>query len=109
MEHHDARTCKGSLVDGTMNLIVAEVIEPDVRAFWSHFDSSAAPQRSQEHRGIVGHAGARRGQRRLKTNRHGFFRLPNRAVPTRMCVAPSSMATSKSCDIPMDTSGRPNC
>src|SRR5579883_640296 len=31
---------------------------------------------------------------------------PNSAVPTRICVAPSSMAISKSRDIPIDSSGR---
>jgi len=32
-------------------------------------------------------------------------RLPNIAVPIRISVAPSSMATSKSCDMPMDNTG----
>src|SRR6266545_3224515 len=34
-------------------------------------------------------------------------RSPNRAVPTRTRVAPSSTATSKSAVIPIDSSGRP--
>src|SRR6185312_13298166 len=36
----------------------------------------------------------------------GLGRAPNRAVPTRTMVAPSSIATSKSFDIPIDSSGR---
>src|SRR6185437_8380452 len=33
----------------------------------------------------------------------GFGRAPKRAVPTRIMVAPSSIATSKSPDIPMES------
>ena len=37
-------------------------------------------------------------------NHFGYFRAPNNAVPMRTWVAPSAMATVKSCDIPMDSS-----
>src|ERR1700730_60671 len=40
------------------------------------------------------------------TGNYPVFRVPNKAVPTRSSVAPSSMATSKSCDIPIDRTGR---
>lgn len=33
----------------------------------------------------------------------GYWRLPKRAVPTRMHVLPSSMATTKSFDIPIES------
>lgn len=32
-----------------------------------------------------------------------YFLRPNKAVPTRTCVAPSSMAASRSCDMPMES------
>src|SRR5450759_1696459 len=38
---------------------------------------------------------------------HSFLRLPNKAVPTRTQVAPSSMAVSRSFDIPMESSVNP--
>src|SRR5581483_11472288 len=39
----------------------------------------------------------------LRLNRDHFFRSPKMAVPTRTQVEPSSMATSKSCDIPIES------
>src|ERR1035441_5676798 len=38
---------------------------------------------------------------------HTFLRLPNKAVPTRTQVEPSSMAVSRSLDIPIDSSLNP--
>jgi hypothetical protein len=32
-----------------------------------------------------------------------YFLFPNNAVPTRTCVAPSSIAASRSCDMPIDS------
>ena len=38
---------------------------------------------------------------------HHYARSPKRARPRRTCVAPSSMATSKSSDMPIESSRRP--
>ncbi len=50
-----------------------------------------------------------RSQRMVVDGNHfGYFRAPNNAVPMRTWVAPSAIATGKSCDIPMDSSANDN-
>src|SRR5579863_368687 len=58
------------------------------------------------HAHLKNHAAAARGYAN-----HFFGRSPKIAEPMRTCVAPSSIATSKSWLIPMESSGnlRPNC
>src|ERR1039458_8710845 len=48
-----------------------------------------------------------RGPPHPAVNPQTFLRLPNRAVPTRTQVEPSSMAVSRSWDMPMESSARP--
>ena len=64
----------------------------------------------QQRRRIIGHPGARRRQRRIEPDAQRASRLlplPNSAVPTRTQVAPSSMAVSRSCDMPIESSVKP--
>jgi len=93
--------------------VIAEVVEVYIGAARVTFDHGAwrrgALKNAQESFGVISDASARARRRRVMTDRQSGrpksgFRLPNRAVPTRTHVAPSSMATSMSLDIPMDSS-----
>jgi len=109
VQYHDSRMRQSSLIDRTVKLIIAQVIEPDIRALGRDLDCPTNSQRPEQRGSIIRDAGARGWQRGFEADGHGFFRLPNSAVPTRMCVAPSSMATSKSCDMPIERFGNANC
>ncbi len=80
---------------------------PASRAFTSM--SAERLQRAEQRGGIIGHARARRRQRGVESDLQvqSFRRGPNSAVPTRTIVAPSSMAASRSCDMPIDKLGQP--
>src|SRR5258708_35677175 len=81
------------------------MVEVDVALAKLH--RARLPQRAQQRCGIIRHARARRRKRREKANLQSFFRGPNNAVPMRTMVAPSSIATSRSCDIPIDNCVKP--
>src|SRR6185295_9592074 len=105
VQYRHTRLGDGVPIDIPMKLIIAEMIQTDVRAPGRHFDRAALPESTKQRRRIIRHASARRWQGRFEPDGHVFLRLPNSAVPTRMCVAPSSMATPKSCDMPMERLG----
>ena len=92
-----------------MQRVIAQVIESDVATLGANVHAADLPQRRQQCGRIIRHACAGGRERRIEPYRHTFFRLPNSAVPTRTQVAPSSMAASKSFDIPMESCGSPCC
>src|SRR6516164_8396677 len=109
MQHDNTGMRKRALVDGGVQGIIAEMIERDVTRDGRDFNPPVKPQCCEQRRRVIGHAGACWRQRRIESDSHCFLRLPNSAVPTLTQVAPSSMATSKSCDIPIESCGNPCC
>ena len=87
------------LVNGLMELVIAEVEDGDTRYRWD---------RLVENLRIVGDARLPVWSEPLHAI-GGLTRLPKIAVPTRIMVEPSSMATSKSCDMPIESSVRECC
>ena len=85
--------------------IVAQMVKPNTGSPGVHFHGSMAAERRHERDRVIRHARAGRWERRFESDRHNFFRFPNSAVPMRTKVAPSSIATSKSCDMPMERCG----
>ncbi len=106
MQHDDAWRFERALINVAMKLIVAEMIERDVGITFVDRHLSQRLERAQQRRRIIGHTRPGGGQRRKEADLQSFFRGPNRAVPTRTMVAPSSIATSRSCDIPIDRCDR---
>src|SRR5579872_2032235 len=109
VQYHDSRTLERPLVNLAVQLIVAKMVERNVGPLGRDLDVATAAKRPEQRGSVIGDTGVRGRKRRLESDGHGFFRLPNSAVPTRMCVAPSSMATSKSCDMPIEIFGKSNC
>ena len=108
VQDHHARTFDRLLINLAVQLIVADVIEMDVGMSRIRPDVAQFLQRAQQCRRIVRNARTGGRQRRMEADRHAFFlRFPNNAVPTRTQVAPSSMATSMSFDMPMESSRSP--
>lgn len=108
VEDGDAGGFEGALVDVAVEGIVAEVVEMDAGAGGVQIDTAMGAEGWEEFGGVVGDAGAGGRERRVEADGHVDFlrRRPNRAVPTRMWVAPSSTAASKSWDMPMEVAGR---
>ena len=68
------------------------------------------PQFAEQRGRIIRDTRAGGGQRRNRyPSGHAFLRWPKSAVPTRTQVAPSSIAVSKSFDIPIESCGNSNC
>ncbi len=109
MQNHYARPLQRALMDLSMQLVIPQVIQKNAGIGRIHFHPAQLLERAQERRGIIGHAGSRRRKRREETGLHSFLRGPNSAVPTRTMVAPSWMATSRSCDIPIERCRKPCC
>jgi len=106
VQHHHTRRFECPLIDIAMQLIIAHVVKRDIGI--ARVDGHLAQwlERAQQRRRIIGHAGPGGGQRGEKSDLQSFFRGPNSAVPMRTMVAPSSIAASRSCDIPIDNCGR---
>ena len=83
-----------ALVDGLVELVIAEVEDGDARDGWD---------RLVENLGIVSDTRLPGWSEPVHVM-GGLIRLPKIAVPTRIMVEPSSMATSKSCDMPIESS-----
>ena len=83
-----------ALVDGLVELIVAEVEDGNAHS---------GGDRLVENLRIVGDARLP-GWSEPVHAMAGLIRLPKIAVPTRIMVEPSSMATAKSCDMPIESS-----
>ena len=107
VQNYYAGTREGALVDGAVQRVVTEMVEVNVGFRGVHLYIHLPPESFEQGSGIVRHPGPRRCQRREESDFHGFFRGPNSAVPTRTWVAPSSTATSRSCDIPMERHRKP--
>ncbi len=103
VQHHDARFAERQFVDAAMKLVIAYVIQQGGRALVANGHRAAASHGAEQGGRVVGHAGGRGRQRGKKPGPHAFGRRPNRAVPTRTIVAPSSIPTSRSCDMPIDS------
>jgi len=109
VEYDNSRLFDRAPVDRAMKLVVAHVVEVNVRAVRARLDLAVFAKRAKQRGGIVGHARTGRRQRRVEAYRHALLREPNSAVPTRKWVAPSSMAISRSCDMPIDSLPSPSC
>jgi hypothetical protein len=96
MEHYDSGGSNGSPIDVRVELIVAQVVEVDVRTVGRDFDQPTPRQVLPQRGGVIRNPGAGGRKRRKEPDLHVFLREPNSAVPMRMWVAPSSIATSKS-------------
>jgi hypothetical protein len=107
VQHHHAGLGERAAIDLAVQWIVAQVIERDVGVARVRLHAAVAAQGREQRRGVVGHAGSGGRQRRVVCDFHGLRRFPNSAVPTRTMVAPSSMAASRSCDMPMESCGSP--
>src|SRR5690242_4161976 len=103
VQHHDSRPLECPPVNFGVLPVIAQVIKRDVTSFGRNLDRAKLPQSVEKRRGVISHARPRRRERRMETDRHAFFRLPNSAVPTRTHVDPSSIATSRSPDIPIES------
>jgi hypothetical protein len=108
VQHHHPGLRQRPPVNLAVQLIVAQVIQRDVArggalAPRCHAGAGplAAPPRNPP-RPCEPAAVARRYPTFMACGR-----FPNSAVPTRTMVAPSSMAASKSCDIPIESCGSP--
>src|SRR5450759_3022766 len=96
VQHGDSGPRQRPLVDGAMQGVVAEVVEAHIGVARIHFHFAQAAQRAEQRGGVIRDARALRRKRRIESGFHSYLRGPNSAVPTRMWVAPSSMATSRS-------------
>ncbi len=94
------------LIDIAMELVVADMVERDVCVTIIYGHLVQRLKRAQQCRRIIRHACPGGRQRRKESDLQPFFRGPNRAVPMRTMVAPSSIAASRSCDIPIERCGR---
>src|ERR1035441_8646572 len=104
VQDRDTGTLDGLPINQAVELIVADMVQVHVSEAGIGTDVAELLQGVQQSARIVRDAGARGRQRGMEAGSHAFFlRLPNSAVPTRTQVAPSSMATSISCDMPMDS------
>ena len=108
MQNDHSRMRERPIVGRTVELVVADVIEHDVRGL-AHLHIPVFAKRAEQGFGVIRDAGLCRWERREKTDgqNYSFLRGPNRAVPTRTCVEPSSIAASRSCDMPIDNFGNP--
>src|SRR5205807_7441296 len=102
MQHRDSGLLYRAPVNFAMQMIVADVIQRGVGSSIAHLYRSMLTKFPKERRRIIRDTGRRGWQRRKKSDGQSFLRGPNSAVPTRTCVEPSSIAASRSCDIPMD-------
>src|ERR1017187_3970834 len=141
VQHDDAGGFERAGVDGGVERVVAEVIEGHIASGGGNFDGAVAAEFGQQGGGVIGDAGGRGRERRIKADAkvdrrkrlshfgarglaflwgrrfrlptfltfsgHAFVLLPNKAVPMRTQVEPSSMAVSRSCDMPMESCGSP--
>src|ERR1039458_6101168 len=107
VQHYDAGGFERARVDGRVERVVAEVIERHIADGGRNLDGTVAAEFRQQGGGVIGDAGALGRQRRIKADGHALILLPNKAVPIRTHVEPSSMAVSRSCDIPMESRGKP--
>ncbi len=107
VQHNHARRFERAVIDFAMQMVVAKMVEVDIGVHCIHHHLSKRRKCAQQCGRIIGHARSRRRQRREKPDLQTFSRGPNKAVPMRTMVAPSSIATSRSCDIPMERWGKP--
>ena len=70
MQHHNSRPRERVLVDGPMQAVIAEMVECDVGVRRIEAHAAVAAQSLDERRRIIGHARARRRQRRKETDFH---------------------------------------
>src|SRR5438045_3519621 len=90
-----------------MEPVVAQMIESDIAVLRSYFHRAVLAQLGEERGRIIRHSGSGRRQRRMKRDGHALVRSPNSAVPTRTQVEPSSMAVSRSFDMPIEICASP--
>src|ERR1035441_4438459 len=141
LQTDDARGVERAGVDGGVERVVAEVIEGHIASGGGNFDGAVAAEFGQQGGGVIGDAGGRGRERRIKADAkvdrrkrlshfgarglaflwgrrfrlptfltfsgHALILLPNKAVPMRTQVEPSSMAVSRSWDMPMESCGKP--
>src|ERR1035441_7110707 len=107
VQDHNAGGFKSARVDGGVERVVAEVIERHIAGGGRNFNGAVAAELGQQGGGVIGDAGRRGRERRIKTDGHALILLPNKAVPMRTQVEPSSMAVSRSCDMPMESCVKP--
>src|SRR4051794_23113783 len=105
VQNCDPGRCQRALVNRLVQPVVPEMIQLNVRVFRAAFDGPQPGQRALQRLRIIGHAAVRSLGRRVIPNLQIFFLRPKSAVPTRTHVAPSSIATSMSFDMPMESSG----
>src|ERR1035438_9644916 len=96
-----------TIVNRAVELVIADVIESDVGVAVADPHFAMLAKRVQQSFSVIRDSGLGGRQRREVTYRHGLTRGPNRAVPTRTCVEPSSIAASRSCDMPIDSLLKP--
>lgn len=106
VEHDGAGVAERSPVDIGVEGVVAELIEGGVAVVGRDFDGAVAAEFGEQGGGVIGDAAAGGRERRVESDGHGwvdgFWRFPKSAVPTRTQVEPSSMAVSRSWDMPME-------
>ena len=103
VQNHNARMGQRSIVNRAVQLVVADVIHRDIGAAVVYPHLAVLAKRVQQGFGVIRDSGFGGRKRREVAYGHGLTRGPNRAVPTRTCVEPSSMAASRSCDMPIDS------
>src|ERR1035437_5075479 len=107
MQDGDAGVGEGAIVNRAVELVVADVIERDVGVAGVYVYFAMLAKRVEQGFGVIRDSGFGGRKGREVADGHGLVRGPNRAVPTRMCVEPSSMAASRSCDMPIASFGSP--
>ena len=106
VEDDGAGAGEGALIDAGVQGVIADVIELGVTgADRVDFDGEMPPESRQKSGGVIRHARPGGRHRRVEAQGHGLTRLPKSAVPTRTWVAPSSIAVSRSWDMPIDRPG----
>src|ERR1700682_4617414 len=106
MQHYHAGLLDSPLVNVAMELVVSHLIQRDVAVF-ARAHVAVLAQGRQQRRCVIRHPRARRRERREVSHVHAFLRGPNRAGPTPTSGAPSPLATSRSCDIPIESCSKP--
>ena len=109
VQDHDTGPLESAAVDLLVKLVIPEVIEVNVGVERAGGDFAPLPQSGEQCRGIRGHATRGGRQRSMESDGQAFRLGPNNAEPTRMCVAPSSMAAVKSYDVPIESPLNPCC
>ena len=99
VQHDDTRLFQRLPVNPGVKCIIAEMIQIDTRP------AEAIQCGTQRFRIIRDPRTGARRRRMMPGGAQTLFLRPKSAVPTRTQVAPSSIATSRSFDMPMESSG----